>query len=454
MMKNDKLVKIFMFNLYELTAVEEYLEEMAMQGWMIEKIKSPFFTFHKIEPKKLTFAVDIFMKIPTYDTVREETIAEHFVYCRAPGWMPVLDNDKIQVFCSENEDKPSINTDPKTKLKAIIKGMIPSLLSNFLYLILGTFYLSSFTNNMFLYVVTSYDFLGLLTLWFNMTIFSLVNLLGYGVWIIKSIKKIRLKEIPQYNSKINKRNSNLIRVLWILSQSIIFAIGLTCSIIHDFTYSKLEFTIRLLAPIVITLIINYIYFKRRENSKLRNFGFLIEISKLSYIFFILAFSMNSIIFVNLGIKNIASSVTNDVLSSTVTDIPLTLEDLNLESTDNSNHTIRISETFLAQNTDYNDSSYDENNNVNNGISYSVFTSPIHCVLDTYLKNATNPFPELSYTEVEGTVWDANSVYIYKSNNNRVNTIVEYDDKIFEFRSDISLNDDQIKIIRDKLDLYN
>lgn len=85
MKKSDKLVKFFMFNLYELTAVEEYLEEMAMQGWMIEKIKSPFFTFHKIEPKKLTFAVDIFMKIPTYDTVREETIAEHIVYCRAPG---------------------------------------------------------------------------------------------------------------------------------------------------------------------------------------------------------------------------------------------------------------------------------------------------------------------------------------------------------------------------------
>lgn len=368
--------------------------------------------------------------------------------------MPVLDNDKLQVFCSENEDKPSINTDPKAKLKAVIKGMMPSLLQNFLYLILGIFYLSVFTKNMFLFVVTNYNSLGLLYLWFNMTIFSLVNLLGYGVWIVKSIKKIRLKEIPQYNSKINKRNSNLIRILWILSQLIIFAIGLSYSIIRDFTYSKLEFTIRLIAPIVMTLIINYIYFKRRENSKSRNFGFLIEISKLSYIFFILAFSINAIIFVNLGMKNIASSVTNDVLSSTVTDIPLTLEDLNLESTDNRHHTIRISETFLAQNTDYNDSSYNENNNVNNGISYSVFTSPIHSVLDTYLKTATNPYPELSYTEVDGTVWDANSVYIYNSNNNRINTIVEYNNKIFEFRSDISLNDDQIKIIRDKLDLYN
>lgn len=454
MKKNDKLIKIFMFNLYEFTAVEEYLEEMAMQGWMIEKIKSPFFTFHKIEPKKLTFAVDIFMKIPTYDIIHEETISEHIVYCRTPGWMPVLNNDKIQVFCSENEDKLSINTDPKAKLNAVIKGFVPSFLLNFLYLIFGTIYFSVFTKNIFLYVVTNYNSLVLVYFWFNMTILSLVNLLGYGVWIIKSIKKIRLKEIPQYNSKINKRNSNLIRVLWILSQLIIFAIGLTYSIIIDFTYLKLEFAIRLIAPNIIILLINYFYFKRRENSKSTNFGFLIEISKLSYIFFILAFFINSIIFNSFDPKIITSSVTNDVLSSTFVNIPLTLEDLNLESTDNSNHTIRISETFLAQYTDYNDSSYDENNNVNNGISYSVFTSPIHCVLDTYLKTAINPFPELSYTEVEGTVWDANSVYIYKSNNNRVNTIVEYDDKIFEFRSDISFNDDQIKLIRDKLDLYN
>ena len=454
MIKNDKLIKIFIFKLYELTAVEEYLEEMAMQGWMIEKIKFPFFTFRKIEPKKLTFAVDIFMKIPSYDAVNKETIAEYIVYSRAPDWMPVLNNDKIQVFCSENEDKLSINTDPKTKLKAVIKAMIPSFLQNFLYFILGIFYLSVFTKTMFLHIVTSYEPFVLLYLWFTMTLFSLVNLLGYGSWIMKSIKKMRLKEIPLYNSKRSKRKSNLIRVLWILSQLIIFTIGVTYNIINDFTYEKLKFTFELIAPIIIISLINYIYFKRRKNSKSRNFGFLMEMSKLSYILFIFAFAMYAIILNSYGTKIMISSLTNNEISSTFTNIPLTLEDLNLESTDKSKHTLQISETFLAQYTEYYDRSYDEKNNVTKGISYSVFTSPIHCVLTEYLKTATNPIPELLYTKVEGTVWDANSVYIYKSNDNMVNTIVEYNDKIFELKSDISLNNDQIKLIREKLYLYN
>lgn len=47
----DKLIRFAPFQLYESTSFEEYLAEMSLKGWLIEKIASNgFLTFRKAEP--------------------------------------------------------------------------------------------------------------------------------------------------------------------------------------------------------------------------------------------------------------------------------------------------------------------------------------------------------------------------------------------------------------------
>ena len=72
--------RYFTFEPYECLAVEEYLEMMAKQGWLLDTINRPFFRFKKIEPQNLRFYVDI-------PNVREDRLGDYIEYCKAAGWI-------------------------------------------------------------------------------------------------------------------------------------------------------------------------------------------------------------------------------------------------------------------------------------------------------------------------------------------------------------------------------
>ena len=44
------------FNLWEADAFEQYLEEMAAQGWFLESVGGSVMKFHKAEPEKRRYA--------------------------------------------------------------------------------------------------------------------------------------------------------------------------------------------------------------------------------------------------------------------------------------------------------------------------------------------------------------------------------------------------------------
>ena len=51
MMKHKKRVW-WSFNLWEADAFEQYLEEMAAQGWFLESVGGSVMKFHRAEPEK------------------------------------------------------------------------------------------------------------------------------------------------------------------------------------------------------------------------------------------------------------------------------------------------------------------------------------------------------------------------------------------------------------------
>ena len=276
MRKDGKLKKFFIFQMYECAAVEEFLAEMALDGWMVEKIKGSFFTFHKIEPKKLTFTVDIFDKASEFDTKPADSTMEYIEYCKEAGWQFVCSRGKIQIFFTENEKEIPIHTDPILKLKSINKGMLLSyLLSSFLIILNGIFFLYSNFQWNFSRLVSNYYSLGLFLLWIFLIMFSLNNIVDYGFWLLRATKKIKAGEDFNYNSKKKKRRKHIFQISWIIFQTVILLAIFIYDIHLDYSTKKLGFLFGSLALILITTVAIYLYFKNKTHSRSSNIAFTI-----------------------------------------------------------------------------------------------------------------------------------------------------------------------------------
>jgi hypothetical protein len=460
MRKSGKLKKFFSFKPYECAAVEEFLTEMALEGWMIESFKGAFFTFHKIEPKKLTFAVDIFDKASEFDTKLADTTLEYIDYCKEAGWQFICSRGKIQIFFTENEKEIPIHTDPALKLKSINKGMLLSyLLSSFLIILSGILCLFSNIQWGFSRLVSNYSSLVVFLFWIFIIMFNLNNIVDYGFWLLRATKKIKAGEDFNYNSKKKKRRKEIFQIAWIIFQTVILLAVFIYDIHLDYSTKKLGFLLGSLTLILITTVAIYLYFKNKNHSRSSNIAFTIGMSALIF-YLIIGWAILSVIS---GIYNHPNSETitvageGDVIFSTFTLnhdlIPITIEDLGIKSEGYRDSCANISGTFLAQNYDYTDNYFLHDYDTHKGINYSVFTSPYHWIIDKCLQTKLTNHFKYSYEKVVADKWGANSVYIYKFDNKN-SIIVVYNNKILEFESDIVLKENDINLIREKLDLTN
>lgn len=110
-MKNTKRVRI-KFEFFDRAGISKYLEEQAQQGWMLKKIGRLFWTFEKIEPAPLHFAVTYFPKASEYDPEPSEEQALFYEMCEHTGWKLVTTSAQMQIFCNEDENPVPIETDP------------------------------------------------------------------------------------------------------------------------------------------------------------------------------------------------------------------------------------------------------------------------------------------------------------------------------------------------------
>lgn len=457
MIKDGKLKKFFMFQLYECAAVEEFLCEMALKGWMVEKIKGAFFTFHKIEPKKLTFAVDIFEKASMFDTKLADSTLEYIEYCKEAGWEFICDSGKVQVFYSENEEEIPIHTDPKLKLTAINKGMLPFILywillfSIFSINIFNGFYIRDLS-----LIVTDYNTIGLFFLLINLAFIYFIYIFDYSIWLIKSIKRTKTSQDIMYNNKKKKHYKKLFILFILIFQSFLIIIHYASALIFNFSVTRLIFTLGIIALILIIIAINHIYFENKNHSRSDNIFFTIVLSMLSLLF--MGFIMLGILFITInkpGSEMIAVTGSDGSVSCTsisYDQVPLTLDDLGISAERYRNSSADINETFLAQSYDYTDNYFSDIDDANKKIDYSVFTSPYPWITKKCVKSKLDHYYNISYEKVDSSLWGANAVYTRTLRDSCNDIIVVYDNKIFEFKSDISLNDEQILMIREKLDL--
>lgn len=125
MIFNNIKITFLFYSPYECTAVEEYLENMAEDGWLLTGIKGPFFKFKKIKPQKIKYSVDVIGKISSFDSKKSDELLEYQEYCSAAGWNFICQAREIQVLYSkENTELVSIHTDETEKFKLVFKSSL------------------------------------------------------------------------------------------------------------------------------------------------------------------------------------------------------------------------------------------------------------------------------------------------------------------------------------------
>lgn len=106
-------------------AMEEYLENMARKGWMLEKVGRGMARFNKIQPQELTFYVDVFKDEGPLVPENTSDSREYRSLCEDSGWQFITSQDYLQFFYAQEEKNPTpIQTDGEMELRLVRNSLL------------------------------------------------------------------------------------------------------------------------------------------------------------------------------------------------------------------------------------------------------------------------------------------------------------------------------------------
>ena len=265
MVFKGKKIVLFKFLPYEYKSLEEYLEKMALHGWMLENIQGYYLKFNKSQPKRIKYSVDIMDSISFLDDDSEKVL-EYRDYCKEAGWNYICSSDKIQIYCSESVDNiVDIHTDEIEKFNIIAKASFKYCCLNMITLmcILLTQYISTIGNYNANFLASIVSLSGLVFA----SVFSLHEILGIIAFLIFIIKrKISISK----GSKVSYNFKNIVlirRLLHSLLFMLILIISTYIAIAYDIEILKMV-SIIIIIVIIINYLVKFIKNKDYKNKKL------------------------------------------------------------------------------------------------------------------------------------------------------------------------------------------
>jgi len=142
-----------------------YLSEMAAKGWHFKEWGAGL-KFEKGEPKQVRYAVEVFTKASENDLRPEPNTQEFAEYCEAAGWKLVDGKQKFCIFKKVDENAVEILT-PEERIKNSFKATfsVTYILLFFLYVLNAVLQISNLFGSMF-----------------GMKIFSTLSFFNISVW--------------------------------------------------------------------------------------------------------------------------------------------------------------------------------------------------------------------------------------------------------------------------------
>ena len=108
-----------LFSFFDHTGISTHLEQMAWNGWMLEKITNFGWIYRKTEPKAIHFTVSYYPKASEFDPEPSEEQKTFHEFCAHTGWKLACTSAQMQIFYNEQDNPIPIETEPELELASI-----------------------------------------------------------------------------------------------------------------------------------------------------------------------------------------------------------------------------------------------------------------------------------------------------------------------------------------------
>lgn len=422
----SKFVKLISIKEHECKALEEYLEEKALEGWMLEDIICGFLIFKKNKPQKCKFAVDIFI-----DNNKDEYIE----YCEAGGWKYLFQHDKFLIFYTEDKIITPIQTDEEIVLKKVRKSILRSLLYNI-------FLIGLMISNLFTGEKNGYGFFseisdnGALLVMASLIIIiidAVIDTVKDGLWYFKSNRAFKLNENINYPSlkSLKVKNVCFSMYMCILGLMIINLFG-------DIGSNKGHIFLAVfvvMCAVCISKIINILLKKYKKASKV-----------LAVLICVVA------IFISTNIIVSGRDMINYVRNESQTPI-MSISDFIDMKTKTEYLYFDSSKSFLASSYTYSYEGYYSGTEAVDKVGsevyfdYEICKSKYKWIIDKTFETYLKRYKHFEYEEVQDDNWGA--LTVYKSDKLNGGYLLKYKDRVISVTGSIDFSKKNIKLIKEK-----
>ena len=185
----QKKWEINLYSYYDHAGIVRHLEDMARQGWQLEKAGSVFWTYRRCKPAELHYAVVYFSKASQFDPEPPAEQREFWELCKATGWELVTNRYQMQIFRNPAPDAIPIETDPVVQVENVRAAMKKGSVRGGWWLLAGSLlqlwlqFRSAYTiRDLLLSTFT----LSAILIWLMLGIKAVVELIGYYRWCRKA----------------------------------------------------------------------------------------------------------------------------------------------------------------------------------------------------------------------------------------------------------------------------
>ena len=422
----SKFVKLISIKEHECKALEEYLEDKALEGWMLEDIICGFLIFKKNKPQKCKFAVDIFT-----DNNKDEYIE----YCEAGGWKYLFQHDKFLIFYTEDKIITPIQTDEEIVLKKVRKSILRSLLYNI-------FLIGLMISNLFTGEKNGYGFFseisdnGALLVMASLIIIiigAVIDTVKDGLWYFKSNRAFKLNENINYPSlkSLKVKNVCFSMYMCILGLMIINLFG-------DIGSNKGHIFLAVfvvMCAVCISRIINILLKKYKKASKV-----------LAVLICVVA------IFISTNIIVSGRDMINYVRNESQTPI-MSISDFIDMKTKTEYLYFDSSKSFLASSYTYSYEGYYSGTEAVDKVGsevyfdYEICKSKYKWIIDKTFETYLKRYKHFEYEEVQDDNWGA--LTVYKSDKLNGGYLLKYKDRVISVTGSIDFSKKNIKLIKEK-----
>lgn len=421
-------IKLASFREHECFAMAKYLEEKALQGWMLNDILCGFLIFKKTTPKKCSFTVDIFSNINK---------KEYIEYCEAGGWKHLCGTSRYNIFYSENKDTTAIQTDEEMVLKQVRKYLLKGILSSFLLIPLIILNLYTMQNTAYTFVrdISSNSFLFLALQLLIVIICRIITTLDDIIWYFKSSQSLKL------GHSLNYPSLDSLKMKMIASDFYICLAGLMIiSLINNIAFNKLYLYLAMFTVLFTFFINKFLSIIIKRNNKIISLGVcIVSICIATYSIFIGSEIENN---ENANNREPLMEI-GDFLNIKTNNNYLYIENYSSIISSYYSYSYEQDNTYINEVSAIERESYEDNSY---SFNYEILKSKHNWALDRSWNSYLDTYKQYEYYEAKND-WDA--LEVYKSNSDDGGYLLRYEDRIVLVSGNVEFTKEDINFIKDK-----